>query len=279
MTNSSAKIYNQETPHASAAKPRKYLFDAEFDYSETRDDIQSITPKFHQHELEKAKTASYQDGYAAGVSDTNKSIARMAGDQLFVITSRIEDLIACEAKIMDEFHGQIAQVCELITRKVLPALADKGALTSVKNLLDSIKKSLPTDKTISIFVHANLVSEIENHVNTLKDNSNFQAQIFVKSDPSLALSDCFITWDGAGIDHYIQNTMAEIQKSLLRLGKTPLPFEETPIDVAFPEDVNNSDQNDISTTKTHVNEQKPSSTVPHDDDRGCDNKETIDNDR
>ncbi len=38
-----------------AKTPQKYLFDAEFDYSETIEDIQSITPKKHQLDIGEAK--------------------------------------------------------------------------------------------------------------------------------------------------------------------------------------------------------------------------------
>ena len=108
------------------SQTKKYLFDTEFGSSETSDDIQSITPK----QLSAANTAiskkAYKQGYDNGVQDTNDGITRMAGDQIFVIIAKVEELIETERGLFETFHVQVAQVCELITSKVMPALLDQG---------------------------------------------------------------------------------------------------------------------------------------------------------
>ncbi len=218
MTNSSAN-----------PQPQKYFFDAEFDYSETLEDIQSITPKKYTADLEAAKAEAYQEGHAAGVKETNESIARMAGDQLFVITSKLEELIETEANVMNHFHQDVAQVTDLIIGKILPVIADQGARQEVQGILETIQSSLPTDQTITITVHPQLREDIDAHITALKNNANFQAQILVAEDPTLTITDCKATWQGAGITQYKEATMAEIHNALMRLGKTPLVFTQ-PVD-------------------------------------------------
>lgn len=206
--------------------PQKYFFDAEFDYSETVDDIQSITPKKYYSDIEAAKAQSFEEGRQTGIQQTNNDIARVASDQLFVITAKIEDLITTEETILTQFHKEIAQTTELITRKVLPVLAEQGAVLEIKSMLDRIKGDLPKDQVITIQVHKSLQDAITAHIATLKDNSNFGAQVNVETLGTQTLTDCKITWQGAGIESFMQQTMKEIQSSLLRLAKTPLEYRE-----------------------------------------------------
>ena len=238
------------TSSSANPQPQKYFFDSEFDYSETVDDIQSITPKTHAADIEAAKTEAYQQGHADGVKETNDGIARMAGDQLFVITSKLEELIETEAEIMKHFHQDIAQVTDLIIQKMLPVIADQGARQEVQGMLERIQGRLPKDQTITISVHPQLRADIDAHIAALKNNAHFQAQILVTEDPTLTITDCAAAWEGAGITQYKAATMAEIQESLLRLAKTPLTFEPQPQDPVagsdtHSEDETNHDQSDI----------------------------------
>ena len=199
-------------------KPQKYLFDTEFDYSETVDDIQSITPKQLVEAKTKTHDAAYDDGYQKGVQETNDSITRVASDQLFVITGKIEELIQTEQLILETFHTQVAQVTELVTAKVLPALAQQGALDEVKHLLDTVKNKLPKEQKVTIQVQEPLVDLIKEHITKGTTEQDFSTDIVVIAGDNFQPTDCKITWDGAGLEHYINNTMTEIKESLLRLG-------------------------------------------------------------
>lgn len=228
MTNSSDRA---------TAQPQKYLFDTEFDYSETLDDIQSITPKELAEEKTKTQEASYEEGYQKGIQDTDESLSRTASDQLFVITGKIDELIESEKMILETFHTQVAQVSELVTSMVLPALAKKGALDEVKSLLDTVKHQLPKDQKVTIFVHDSLLQLIQEHIIKGTSDTDFTAEITVVAGVDFQPTDCKISWDGAGIEHYMKTTMAQIKETLLRLGGTtlePLLEDITPAE-AIPE--------------------------------------------
>ena len=238
-------------------EPKKYFFDAEFDHSETVADIQSITPKQHAADIESAKQTAYEEGIAKGTSDTNDSIARIASDQLFVITSKLEDLVETEAKVMNVFHQQVTQVSELVTRKLLPVLAEQGAIAEVIGVLDQIKSDLPTDQRVTITVHPSLQAEIEAHfktIDTKNSESNLKnVSITVASDASYQLTDCSASWEGAGITQYIETTHSRVQDALLRLAKTPLEFKDSSPGSTSDSDLN-SDQieSENDTTQTTV---------------------------
>lgn len=217
MSNSSA---------STAPKPQKYLFDAEFDYSETIEDIQSITPKELAEEKTKVQAASYEDGYQKGVQETNESLTRTASDQLFVITGKIDELIETEKMILETFHTQVAQVSELVTSMVLPTLAKKGALDEVKALLDRVQSQLPKDQKVTIFVQEPLVDLIKEHVTKGTSDSDFTAEITVVAGSGFQPTDCKISWEGAGIEHYINNAMMQVKETLLRLGGTALDLPQ-----------------------------------------------------
>ncbi len=209
MTNSSA---------SAVPKPQKYLFDAEFDYSETLEDIQSITPKELAEEKTKAQATSYEEGYQKGVQETNESLTRTASDQLFVITGKIDELIETEKMILNTFHTQVAQVSEMVTSMVLPALAKQGAIDEVKALLDKVKSQLPNDQKVTIFVQEPLVDLIKEHIAKGTSDADFTAEITVVAGSDFQPTDCKVSWEGAGIEHYMSNAMAEVRETLLRLG-------------------------------------------------------------
>lgn len=203
-------------------KSQKYLFDTEFSYSESSDDIQSITPKQLAAANKDISQQSHKEGYEQGVKETNESITRMAGDQMFVITAKLEELIETEKGLLETFHVQVAQVCELITSKVMPTLLNQGAFEEIKGIIDKAYGTLPKDKRITINVHESLVTLIAQHVKTFQENDDSIAKIDVKSGESFEESDCTISWDGAGIEHYSQSIIQEVTETLLRLSGTRL---------------------------------------------------------
>ena len=222
MTN----LSDNTAPLEKKAKTQKYLFDTDFDYSETSDDVQSITPRQLAAANTEISEKSYKDGYEKGIKDTNESITRMAGDQMFVITSKIDDLIETEKLIIDTFHVQVAQVCELIMSKIMPRLLDQGSCEEVKNIIDNAYTKLPQDKKITIGVHESLVNLVEQHLKTIQKNDDFVAQITVKAKEDFETSDCKISWEGAGIEYYSKSIIQEIREILLRLAGAPIEEEQ-----------------------------------------------------
>lgn len=196
MTN----LLDNTAPLEKEHKNQKYLFDTEFSYSEGSDDIQSITPKQLAAENKRVSQEPYKEGYEKGVKDTNDSITRVAGDQMFVITAKLKELIETEKGLLETFHVQVAQVCELITSKIMPTLLNQGAFEEIKGLINKTYTSLPTDKRITIKVHENQVALVAQHIKTFQEKNDHVAQIDVKSGEGFHESDCCISWDGAGIE-------------------------------------------------------------------------------
>ncbi len=150
----------------------------------------------------------------------------MAGDQLFVITSKIESLIETEKTIMDTFHRQIAQICDLITSKIIPVIATQGAAMEIKGLLDKVIENLPMDKKVIFYVHPKLKSVIEGHIKNLQEKSiSPNLSYKIQEDTTLQETDCRITWEGAGINHYIETTKKQVHEMLMRLAKKPLELD------------------------------------------------------
>ena len=198
-------------------KIRKYLFDTEFSYSETSDDIQSITPKQLAAANTEVSKKAYKKGYEKGVEDTNDGIVRVAGDQMFVITAKIEDLIETQKMLLETFHVQVARVCELITSKVMPTLLNQGAFEEVKGMIDKAYAALPQDKKITVNVHQSLVEFVAQHIKTFQESNDSDVRIDVKPGENFEKSDCTVSWDGAGIEHYSQSIIQEISATLSRL--------------------------------------------------------------
>ncbi len=256
-SNNPATAVDTPPPTQAPSKPQKYLFDTEFDYSETVEDIQSITPKQLAEVKAQTQESSYDDGYKKGTQDTNNSITRTAGDQLFVITGKIEELIQSETMILEMFHTQVAQISELVTSKVLPALAEQGALEEVKSILDEAQVHLPKEKNITIEVQEPLVDLITKHITDGLKTEDSTAQITIIAGENFQATDCKISWEGAGIEHYMDNVMAEVKKSLLRLGgeDLTLPVDSPPdheshkekenIDESTPKETNTKETNKV----------------------------------
>lgn len=218
MTN----LSDNATPLEKESKLQKYLFDTEFSYSETSDDIQSITPKQLAAANKDVGKHSYNEGYEKGVKETNDSITRMAGDQMFVITAKLEELIETEKGLLETFHVQIAQVCELITSKIMPTLLNQGAFDEIKGIINKAYGSLPKEKKITIRVHQSLVELVIQHVKNFQKTNDAIGEIDVKPGDNFEESDCRISWEGAGIEHYSKFVIQEVRETLLRLSGTPL---------------------------------------------------------
>ena len=235
---------NSSASKDQARSIKKFLFDTEFDYSESESDIQSVTPKQLEESVSDAKKASFDEGYQKGVSDTNDSIARVAGDQLFVITGKIEELATAEREIIESFHGEVAQLTTLIIDKILPVLANNGAIEEVKNILTSTLKNTPKNQEIEISVHTDLVDEVNTHISTIREQEEFKGTIKVVGCDYEDKTDCNVVWTGYGIESYMQTNIQEVKQALGRLvGDLPaLDLDSDSIAPEEPED--NSEQAD-----------------------------------
>ena len=221
MSNLLARAENMtDTP------PKKFMFDNEFGSSETLADVQSITPKQMAAATNAAKAAAFEEGYQKGVQETNADIMRIAGDQLFVIAHKLEDLIQTETQILSTFHQEVSQLTDLVTRKVLPILSQRGAREEVLQILEDTLATVPKVNAIDVTVHPSLVAEIQRHLDTLKEGKKIEVQINVLPNAAFQPADCRITWAGTGIERYLATCMQEIQNALMRLGKTPYEFAE-----------------------------------------------------
>jgi Flagellar assembly protein FliH. len=216
MNNLSAKAR-----HMTDTPLKKFMFDNEFGSTETVDDVQSITPKQMATAIDAAKTSAFAEGYQKGVQETNADIARIAGDQLFIITHKLEELIQTEAQILSTFHQEVSQLADLITRTVLPVLSERGAREEVQKILADTLTNVPKANAVEVTVHPSLVDEIQRHLDTLREDQKIEVHIKVVSNETFQLTDCRMTWAGTGIERYLATCMQEIHGALMRLGKTP----------------------------------------------------------
>lgn len=185
----------------------KFLFDTTQDFDGTLDDLPSITPRDHKRMADE----SYQKGYG----DAQGAIEKYAMEVLNACHESILRMIEEEKNVINTFHKEVSELCQVITQKVLPKHFDEAALPEIQGFLEESLKGLPNDRSFKLYCHPNLVEKM----NTFLQGFPHEGAREVVPDSSLSMLDCRIEWEGGGIQRYMTTVLEKIDYSLSRLSQ------------------------------------------------------------
>lgn len=206
---------------------KKFLFEQEYD---TQDD--GDLPSITRLELEAQVKMAFKEGYQKGVDDTNQDIQRQAEETLKVLIVKMEGMIATEAAVVQSFHDEVAQICEVVATQLFPVLARHDAFLEVQNLLQRSLENRPQVHEAQVEVHPDILAPMQAHLKKLEESLPVKTSLHLKTNAALHQTDCQITWQNGGVERYIDKTLQEVSAVLEKLATKKLRLE--PADNATP---------------------------------------------
>lgn len=163
----------------------QYMEDNCFDIDEKKEKVYSFSKK----ELDDLINTEFNKGYDKGSQDINK--------QCLIVINEIShkfDSFAESNQINDEvILGLCGHLCRESLLKLFPSLEEKLCSEEIISSLGKMKDHIPENEKINFYVPSFIYEKITEY---FLDNK----RIDVNKDDSLSNMDCYIKWDGGGID-------------------------------------------------------------------------------
>lgn len=219
---------------------RKFLFDTDFtviehpepedtaEDAETAEDDESEPPveeppppMFSEEDLEVARGQGFAEGKQEGIREAAATIDRQIADTLAQIGSRLPDLFTAQEKAVDDLQRSSILAIRALAHKVLPGMAEQGALDEIEHLATLVFERLRSEPTVVFRVNDGLCETVQTRVMDLARQKGFGGAIKVIADSGLAPGDCRIEWADGGAERKTAVILEEIDRIIAKnLGGT-----------------------------------------------------------
>lgn len=214
---------------------RKYSFGAEFDTSRGGG---RRTRTYSEAEVVALKAQAIEEGRAAGRHEAETSIEAANAAAVTRTLERIAEECAAQrpkiAERTEEARKAVLEVAVAICRKVVPALADRGAAEEVSKLVSTTLTELTEEPRVVVRVAPALVEPLTAHLKLIE--AGFSGKLVLLGDEAIAAGDCAILWADGGIERDNARVLASIDAAVER--HLSLPASRPGTDLSAPETTN-----------------------------------------
>jgi len=171
---------------------------------EEEDDDEEIelppAPTFSEEELAAAQQQSFQDGKAAGLQEANAQFEHVIATALSQIAQSIPTVFEQHAHIQKEHEAQALEVATAVSKKIIPAYAEKNGLEEIIQVVQRCMEPLHTEPRIIVKVHESLREDVQEKLKKIADNLGFEGRVVVMANDDIVPGDCRIDWSEGGAE-------------------------------------------------------------------------------
>ncbi|HEX9463616.1 MAG TPA: FliH/SctL family protein [Alphaproteobacteria bacterium] len=194
----------------------KFLFDTDFDKSKGAPAPKPIRRNFTAAELEAEKAKAFADGHAAGVGETIKDAASRTAAAFEAMVAHCTKLVAMMDAQRAEMDKVAIATAVAMTRKLLPALARRDAMTEIESLIAECLSRLHDTPKIVVRLNDMHVEPFRQRLEALATATGFTGRVAVVGDPSLAPEDARVEWSDGGVERNTAQIWQQIEAAIQR---------------------------------------------------------------
>lgn len=186
-------------PHLPAAM-QKFLFDRSFDGLQPRHaDLPAKPSVYAQADLDAAKEAAFNEGYAAGKQKHLAEIAVIATH----IEHQLETLLQGAAQHRHEQQTETMDIALTIAQKLLPDYVSRNGLDEIQGLLTQAMHEMAQEPRLVVRIPDAMLDPLQQSLDHLINSQAFAGKIILLADDNLGAQDCRIEWSDGGIERNI----------------------------------------------------------------------------
>ena len=208
---------------------RKYSFGTEFDAPIGEG---ARGRSFAEAEVAAEKARAFAEGEGAGRRAADATIEAAAARALERILAAVEAQHARLAGAADEARRTVLEVAVAICRKVLPALADRGAAEEIARLVSATLAGLAAEPRVVVRVAPALVEPLTARLNAAE--AGFAGKLVLLGDEAIAAGNCTVLWAEGGVERDGDRLLSAIDAAVARHLALPAPLPAA-ADPAAPE--------------------------------------------
>jgi flagellar assembly protein FliH len=254
MINPSDESLNGGTPSVSSPEEaatmpaiEKFLFDRSFDtdkpdpVEETEEgpeeeEPEEIVPTFSEEEMKTARDEAFTKGKEEGVNEDAAATEQNLLASMEKLNEQFTNLFKSQEEADATILDSAVSVATMISRKIFPALNERGALEEVERLVVVALEKVLEEPSVSVYVHPDIEPVLSEHMGSLTAQANYRGEIRIFAAEDIPVGDCRVEWDGGGARRDTESLWQEIdeivERNLLGImesnGKSPEPATETP---------------------------------------------------
>ena len=190
---------------------RKYMFDNDFGATPGE---RGRSRSFGEAEVETLKARARSEGEEAGRHEAAQSIEAEAARTLAAIAREVAAQQATLATEIDSIRQSVLAVAVCICRKVLPALAERGAEEEVAQLVTSTLGELTQEPRVVVRVAPSLIEPLSARLQSAE--AAFAGKLVLLGDEAIAPGDCAVLWADGGIERDTAKLLAAIDAAVTR---------------------------------------------------------------
>jgi flagellar biosynthesis/type III secretory pathway protein FliH len=195
-----------------AMRAEKFGFGAIFE----QEYLSRHDPIYSQAQMEQFITEHFQNGLASGKKQAQEDIDAMNTHHLEKIHDSVKELTAIQTEMFETLQGHVSTVCREITAKMLPTLAQLGAIDEVLSIVDLAFKAHEHANLLKIHVGSGYKQGLTEKLKT-KLSEGTEMSFTVLEDENLAPSECRIEWETGGVERLLTHIQAQVDCALERL--------------------------------------------------------------
>lgn len=183
-------------------KDKKFKFDMHnFDeevYVDPNQEEEPPAPTFSEEELAAAKAEAFAQGKQEGITESKASIEQKISQLLENLTTQYRPFYDAENAREKIYEIESVKLCYAVCKKLFPLYEKKHGQEELKAAISQVLTKHQGQNKISITVNPDAQSAIEEHLNTISQDVEFE----VNADPELDFMSCKLKWkDGGAVRH------------------------------------------------------------------------------
>ena len=231
-----AKDASLNVHESSAIKPeeaaqitgiRKFLFERSFD-TDILDTVkkpaevieeeepEEILPTFSEEELRAARDEAFIKGKEQGINETTAGKEQSLLEAMEKIDNQFNNLFQSQEETAASNLNSAILVATTISRKMFPALNERGALAEVEHMVVKTMKSMLEEPKVNIYIHPDLEPLLNKHIGSLSKKVNYRAEIQIVANENMPLGDCRVEWESGGAERNTESMWQEIDEIIER---------------------------------------------------------------
>ena len=161
---------------------------------------EEAAPTFSEEELESARQQSFAEGKEAGIREASDAIETRISDALGSLTSQFQDLFNQHKIATTEIFDDAANIALAIARKCFPHLSETESQRTIEDMVRGVLAEIREEPRVMVHVHPELVAPLNERIKGIAGDANFEGQILIIDDESIAAGDCQVTWSSGSAE-------------------------------------------------------------------------------
>ncbi|HTP83051.1 MAG TPA: FliH/SctL family protein [Alphaproteobacteria bacterium] len=201
----------------------KFLFDTDLGKAKTAATAKPIRRNYTAAEVEAEKGKAFAEGHAKGVADTQQDAATRAAAAFQSISAQLGKMIQQVDAQRAETNKAAVAAAVAMTRKLLPALARREAMSEIEALVAECLGRMHDAPKIVVRLNDMHVEAFRQKIEQIATATGFSGRVAIVADPALAAEDARVEWADGGVERSTAQIWKEIETAIQRFIASSTP--------------------------------------------------------